>query len=67
MVMLRRDDVEGVGLEPLFIGAQRQEDGLMALKILDRDDLRLELLAYEDDLKRIIAEPVDMSQPPPLD
>jgi hypothetical protein len=65
MILLRHDDGESIGLEPLFIGAQRQQDGLMALKILGGDELRMELLGYEDDLRRMIAEPVDWSQPPP--
>lgn len=64
MILLRHDDVEGVGLEPLFVGAQRQLDGMMALKILGGDELRMELIGYEEDLRRVIAEPVDWSQPP---
>jgi hypothetical protein len=67
MVLWRHDEPNGeVGLEPVFVGAQRQEDGLMALKFLAGDEMRLELLGYENDLKRMLAEPVDWSQPGPL-
>jgi hypothetical protein len=64
MVLLRHDDPQhGVQLEPLFLGTEPQEGGLTALRILDREDMRFELLAYEDDLRRVLDEPVDVSQP----
>ena len=63
LVLLRRDDVEGVGLEPLYLGTQRQSDGLTSLKILGGDDLRFEFVAYEEDVRRALDEPVDLSQP----
>jgi hypothetical protein len=66
LVLLRHDEGEGVGLEPLFLGTEPQAEGLIALRILDRDNMRLELLAYETDLRRVLDEPVDMSQPESL-
>lgn len=64
LVLLRHDEPDGeVTLEPLFLGTQRQEDGMTALKILDRDDLLFEFVAYEEDVKRALDEPVDWSQP----
>lgn len=63
LILLRHDVEDGPTLEPLFLGTEPQEGGLVALRILDRDDLRLELLAYEADIRRVLDEPVDLSQP----
>jgi hypothetical protein len=64
LVLLRHDEPGGeVTLEPLYLGTQRQADGLTAMKFLDPDDLRFEFLAYEEDMKRALDEPVDLSQP----
>lgn len=63
LIMLRHDTPGGVQLEPLYVGTEPQEDGMVALRILDRDDLRFEFLAHEDDLRRVLDEPVDLSQP----
>lgn len=63
-LVLLRHEIDGeVMLEPLYLGTQRQEDGLTALKIIDQDDLRFEFLAYEEDVRRALDEPVDLSQP----
>lgn len=63
LILLRREEDGEVMLEPLYLGTQPQADGLTALKILDRDDLRFEFVAYEEDVRRALDEPVDLSQP----
>ena len=40
LVMLRHEEDGEVMLETLYLGTQRQEGGMTALRILDRDDLR---------------------------
>jgi hypothetical protein len=58
LVLLRHDEPNGdVMLEPLFLGTETQKDGMTALRMLDADDLRIELIAYEEDVRRVLNEP----------
>lgn len=63
LVLLRHDEDGETMLEPLFLGTARQEGGMTALRILDHDSMRFEFVAYEEDVRKALDEPVDLSQP----
>ncbi len=64
LILLPHGGSDGaVTLEPLFLGTERQKGGVTALRILDADSMRFEFLAYEEDVRRALEEPVDLSQP----
>ena len=63
LVLLRHEEDGEAMLEPLYLGTERQEDGMTALRVLDQDSLRFEFLAFEEDVRRALDEPVDTSQP----